>query len=128
MQSLGGEKSAGIAKMPSDKKLERKEDDLDFKTLRHEFARFSARLFKEGHPFLETLRSDAMFQALKAQGGFDDESVFSTYALKYTDYIKTEFDLYDNRQQAALLAMLARLDVFQEDEMRRNASDLKKAA
>lgn len=117
LESLGGAKNAFEAKQPSDIKMERGESLLSFEELRLEFAKQAVRIFKEEAAFMTKFRSELGFQTLKNNRNFDNESGFSAFAQDMSNVLKDTFDIEDNRQQAALLAVLAKLDAMQDDDL-----------
>jgi len=119
LESLGGAKNSYEARQPSDKKLERAESRKSFEELRLASAKKAVRIFKEKPEFMTRLRLELGFQTLKNNRDFDNESSFSALAQDMSALLDEQFEIEDNREQAALIAVLAKLDVMQDDDLRK---------
>lgn len=119
LESLGGANNSFEAKQPSDKKLERTESQQSFEALLLMSAKKAVRIFKEEAEFMTMLRSELGFQTLKNNRDFDNEQSFSAFAQDMSSALSDRFDVEDTREQAALLAVLAKLDAMQDDDLRK---------
>jgi len=121
-ESLGGHKNPHETRRPSDQRLESQEDQLDFQSLREQFARQAVAIFSsttEG--LMKDLRSHALFQRLKEEQRFDAVDEFKKLAAQFPQ-IEEDYDLEDSRQQAALLSMIAQADAIQDDSLLEKAT------
>ena len=127
-ESLGGAKNPYEALQPSDRKMEYKEGHLNFVELKKQFLQQAVFIFKEQSSFMDLLRADPEFQAAVYSQKFDVEDKFTTLAKTVGEELDDRFQLEDERQQAALLAVLARLEMMRQQDERAAASGDAQAA
>lgn len=128
LEALPGDTNTGHARMPSDKKMEQAEGAQSFAELKKQMMKYAyEHVFLKDTEFMQALRDNQEFQLYKRTPNFDDKGPFETLAAKIDDVLVDRFDLEDRREQAALLALLAHLDVLQDEQMRKDEA-LKRAA
>lgn len=119
-ESLGGHKNPYETKRPSDARPESQEAMMAFEDFRKKFNRQACLIFTQDHSLMTELRSDTMFQGLKTRGDHADQEGFESLARQFPD-MRDAYDLEDIRDQAALLSVLAQVDLVQDDMLRKQA-------
>ena len=126
-ETLGGHKNAHETKRPTDVRMESEQDRLDFTERKQLFARQAVSIFQTDNDFMRELRTLPLFQSLKNErslnnpAGFDDSTDFETLAAHLPE-MRERFQLEDVEDQAALLAMIMRTDMIQDDDMRKQVA------
>ena len=119
--TLGGHKNPFETRRPSDQRMEDSEHRLEFSAFRTQFNKQAARIFTTGDEFMTELRSHSLFQRLKTDAEFNDENSFVALAAQLSG-MDERYAPETQKEQAALLSVLAQADHLQDNRLRKLAA------